>query len=159
MKSQAEKLWGWMQIDIPRTDEGNRLRIVMGAVGLTREEARAGVQGLLDAWPHLAEAAATWSAGHTTDDYLYNNALSSVAIFAYEPHQDPLDGANQWMAWFVRERARKYDPKIYVDPIGVTQGVVEPEHHPELTASPVNHAPAGRTHQSSTGGWWRRRRH
>jgi hypothetical protein len=127
MEPQVEQLWGWLQIDIPRKAEGDRLRIVMGGVGLTRDEARAGVQGLLDAWPYLANAAAKWRAERTTDDYFYNEALSFVAIFPYAPDQDPVDGANQWMAWFLRERARAYDPNIYADPIRVTEGVVQPE--------------------------------
>jgi hypothetical protein len=61
----------------------------MGGVGLTRDEARTGVQGLLDAWPYLANAAANWRAERTTDDYYYNDMLSFVAIFPYGPDQDP----------------------------------------------------------------------
>ena len=124
---EAPKAWGWLQIDIPRRQEGDRLRITMGAVDLTREQARAGVQGLLDAWPHLASASERWREDRTTDDYFYNNALSFVAIFSYEQGQDPLDGANQWMSWFVRERAAKYGRNIYADPITVLQGPVEPQ--------------------------------
>ena len=45
--------------------------------------------------------------GRTTDDYFYKNALSYVAIFFYGHSQDPLAGANEWMTWFVRERAPK----------------------------------------------------
>jgi len=100
----------------------------MGAVDLTREQqARAGVQALLDAWPHLTAAATAWREHRTTDDYFYNDALSFVAIFSYDRGQDPLDGADEWMTWFVRERAMKYHPKIYADPITVVQGPVEPQ--------------------------------
>ena len=102
------------------------MRITMGAVDLTREQARAGVQALLDAWPHLQTAAIRWREGCTTDDYFYNNALSFVAVFSYDQGLDPLDGVNQWMAWFVRERAAKYGPAIYADPITVVQGPVDP---------------------------------
>jgi hypothetical protein len=116
-----------MQIDIPRRIEGNRLRITMGAVDLTREQARAGVQGLLDAWPHLAGAASAWRDGRTTDDYFYNNALSFVAIFSYDRGQDPLAAANEWMAWFLRERVADYGPDIYADRITVVQGPVDPQ--------------------------------
>jgi hypothetical protein len=124
---ETSKKWGWLQIDIPRREEGDRLRITMGAVGLTREQARAGVQALLDAWPHLTDAATAWREDHTTDDYFYNNALSFVAVFSYPTGQDPLDGVNQWMSWFVRERAAKYHPKIYANPIQVMQGPVDPQ--------------------------------
>jgi hypothetical protein len=124
---EESKLWGWLNIEIPYKDEGDRLRITMGAVDLTREQARAGVQGLLDAWPHLAHAAETWRADRATDDYFYNNALSFVAIFSYDQGDDPIEAANQWMAWFVRERAAKYDPRLYADPITVRQGRVYPQ--------------------------------
>jgi hypothetical protein len=155
MEPQVQKLWGWLQIDIPRGAEGNRLRIVMGGVGLTREGARAGVQGLLDAWPHLAEAAAKWRAARTTDDYFFNNALSFVAIFPYEPDQDPLDGVNQWMAWFLRERAWTYNANIYADPIRVVQGVVQPEREPASLTSSDSRAS---TAHKPRGGWLRRLR-
>lgn len=116
-----------MQIDIPRKEEGYRLRITMGAVDLTREQARAGVQRLLDAWPHLSNVAETWRADRATDDYFYNNGLSFVAIFSYDAGQDPLEGANQWMTWFLRKRAAQYHPDIYADPITVAQGPVDPQ--------------------------------
>lgn len=121
-----DKAWGWLQIEVPRDREGYRLRVTMGTVDLTREQARAGVQRLLDAWPHLASAATAWREDRTTDDYFCNDALSYVAIFSYDQGQDPLDGANRWMTWFVRERAVKYHPKIYADPITVSQGPVPP---------------------------------
>lgn len=124
---EVPKACGWLQIDIPRQDEGYRLRITMGAVDLTRELARAGVQAVLDAWPHLTGAATAWRQGRTTDDYFYNEGLSFVAIFSYDQGRNPLDAANEWMAWFVRERAAMYHPAIYADPIMVAQGPVDPQ--------------------------------
>jgi hypothetical protein len=123
---ETPKKWGWLQIDVPRQEEGDRLRITMGAVDLTREQARAGVQALLDAWPHLAVAASRWREDRAADDYFFHNAMSFVAIFSYDQSQDPLEGANQWMSWFVRERVVTYHPKIYADPITVVQGPVDP---------------------------------
>ncbi|MFF5079419.1 hypothetical protein ACFY36_20365 [Actinoplanes sp. NPDC000266] len=116
------ELWGWLQFDIPYASEGSRLRITMGAVDLTREQARAGVQALLDAMPHLANAAAAWRSGRTTDDCFYNQMMSYVVIYSYEQGQDPLAAANQWISDFLRDQAAAYGPDIYADPITTAQG-------------------------------------
>lgn len=73
--------------------EDHLVRPMIGPGGLTREQAHAEIQGLLDRAPALAETAAVWRAG-AKDDTVYRGPFTWTI---YEYGDDVRRGAIVWL--------------------------------------------------------------
>lgn len=71
------------------------VRPMIGPGGLTRAQAHAEVQGLLDRLPALADTAAIWRRG-AKDDTVYRGVLT-WAIYEYPDGEDPRRAAIVWL--------------------------------------------------------------
>lgn len=81
-----------MQIELVAEDL--LVRPMIGPGGLTREQAHAEVQGLLDRLPALADTAAIWRRG-AKDDTVYRDVFTWT-IYEYAG-EDPRPGAIVWL--------------------------------------------------------------
>lgn len=90
--------WGYLTVEIV-PDDLLAKTTVGDEDGLTRGEAHAKIQDMLDAVPALAKIAATWARG-AKDDTVYAG-LTAFAIFEYEPG-GLMDAADAWVADYAR---------------------------------------------------------
>lgn len=81
-----------MQVELVAEDL--LVRPMIGPGGLTRKQAHAEIQGLLDRAPALAETAAIWQAG-AKDDTVYLGPFTWT-IYEYDG-DDPRRGAIVWL--------------------------------------------------------------
>lgn len=84
--------WNYLQLEIRPDDL--LIHPMIGEGDLTREQAHARVQALLDHRPALAAAAATWRAG-AKDDVVYAVPFTWT-IYEYPAGQDPRVAALAW---------------------------------------------------------------
>jgi hypothetical protein len=85
--------WNHMQVEFAPAD--HLIRPMIGPGGMTREQAHAEVQGLLDRHPPLAPAAATWRQG-AKDDTVYHGPLI-WCIYEHPDGEDPRRAALVWL--------------------------------------------------------------
>lgn len=97
-KVRAAMPWNHMQIEL--VPEDMLARPLIGPGGLTREQAHAEVQSLLDRAPALATVAATWRRG-AADDTVYAGPFTWT-IYPYPAGDDPRRAALEWLEDFVR---------------------------------------------------------
>jgi hypothetical protein len=82
-----------MQVEL--VPEDCQIRPLIGPGGLTREQAAAEIQSILDGHPVLAEIAATWRGG-ATDDTVYAGPFTWT-IYEHPDGEDPRRGALVWL--------------------------------------------------------------
>ncbi|MEX5713275.1 hypothetical protein AB1484_34870 [Parafrankia sp. FMc6] len=93
-----ETAWNFMQVEIAMDD--HLLRPVYGLGGLTRDQARAKVQSILDELPTLAPIAEVWRRDHAKDDTVFGNQLMWT-VYTYAG-TDPLPAALKWLEDFTQ---------------------------------------------------------
>jgi hypothetical protein len=93
--------WNYLTIEI-RPEDGGAFS-TYGEGGLTREQAHAEIQTILDKaaplTPGLAQAAQTWRRG-AKKDTVYNG-LFTWTIYEYPDGTDPHDGATAWLEDYI----------------------------------------------------------
>ncbi len=94
-RATDRRMWRWLQVDVPMVDEGRLLRATLGGSGLSRAEARAGVQRVLDAGRTLARIAEAWRREQTGDWMSHN--LSTWTIYSYPAGDGAHEAAVAWL--------------------------------------------------------------
>jgi hypothetical protein len=91
--------WNYMQVELVPAD--NLVRPAIGPGGLSRGEAVAAVQGLLDGGgAALARTAATWRAGAKDDTAFYD--VFTWCVYEHPEGEDPRKAAVAWLDDFAR---------------------------------------------------------
>ena len=92
--------WNWMQLELSGADMLGRPAI--GDGGLTRDQAHAEVQTILDKAAQrnrtLADTAATWRRG-AKDDTVYASTPDGMLVWAIYEHPDGEDPRRAALAW------------------------------------------------------------
>jgi hypothetical protein len=89
--------WNFMQVEIVPADA--MARPMIGPGGLTRDEAHAEIQSILDRAPQLAAIAKTWRRG-AADDTVYAGPFTWT-IYEHPDGEDPRRAALVWLEDFV----------------------------------------------------------
>lgn len=85
--------WGYMQLELHAEDA--LLIPMIGPDGMTREQAHAEIQSILDRVPRLAPIAQRWRAG-APDDTVFAGPFT-WAIYEYPDDSDAVGGAAVWL--------------------------------------------------------------
>ncbi|MFE5332580.1 hypothetical protein ACFRCG_40000 [Embleya sp. NPDC056575] len=94
----SDTRWNFMQTELVPDDL--MVKPMIGPGGLTREQARAEIQSLLDRTAALAPIAAKWRQG-AADDTVYAGAFTWT-IYSHPAGEDPRRAALEWLEDFAR---------------------------------------------------------
>lgn len=96
--------WNFMQLQLVADDM--MIRPLIGPGGLTRDEAHAEIQSILDRAglldPSIAELARTWRRGAKDDTVYGGGGLLTWTIYEHVDGDDPRRAALEWLEDFAR---------------------------------------------------------